>query len=189
MRSQRFHWMLLDVSLAAAALALAYSLRFFPELLAWLKATQTGAPFPYIDPMTGEPQFRIYLKQALLMVPALALLRVLLLHLFGLYRGFSRFAGLHEMRIILLGVTTGTVLLVVWEFLTLLFRDPAVLPGLPAELRVRVPIPVVVVEWMAGSVAAGGPALPQPTHGQSSSPGIVSDGGAGRSPGKGRGTD
>ncbi|HUT25932.1 MAG TPA: nucleoside-diphosphate sugar epimerase/dehydratase, partial [Sumerlaeia bacterium] len=125
-----------------AALLLAYALRFLP---------------PYLIPgETIQEAYRLYFHQALLVLPALVVLRLLFLVILGVYRGISRFAGLHELRQILLAVSYGTLALAGWDLFASFVQGSDRFQGLPEALRWRVPIAVVAVDWMACLILVGG---------------------------------
>jgi len=142
MASDKVKWILLDACLTAAALLLAYALRFLP---------------PYLIPgETIQEAYRLYFHQALLVLPALVVLRLLFLVILGVYRGISRFAGLHELRQILLAVSYGTLALAGWDLFASFVQGSDRFQGLPEALRWRVPIAVVAVDWMACLILVGG---------------------------------
>jgi FlaA1/EpsC-like NDP-sugar epimerase len=142
MASDKVKWILLDACLAAAAFLLAYALRFLPVYL--------------IPGETIQEAYRLYFHQALLVLPALVVLRLLFLVILGVYRGISRFAGLHELRQILLAVSYGTLVLAGWDLLVFFINGLDGFPELPEALRRRVPIPIVAVDWMACLILVGG---------------------------------
>jgi len=95
-----------DACLAALSLTIAYFLRFLPVQFVFDAENQAA-----------REECFFYLRQLLLIFPLFTLVRLVLFHLFGLYRGISRFAGIHELRQVIFAVTSGTALLVVWDFL------------------------------------------------------------------------
>jgi FlaA1/EpsC-like NDP-sugar epimerase len=137
---RRFKWVLIDFLLVASAMALAYVLRMMP--------LQAG--------LAPDSEWKTYLSQALIFVPLFSLIRVGLFHAFGLYRGVSRYAGVHELRLVILALALGTLLLLGWC---------CVAPALgerfdwPPYLSRRVPWPVVAVDWMACLIFVGGARL------------------------------
>ena len=145
--SGKLKWLLLDTCLVALSLILAYFLRFLP-----VQSVIDVAP----EGTRAEGLF--YLKQCLLVLPVFTLLRVILFHFFGLYRGISRFAGMHELRQAIFAVTAGTLALTLWGMIAswILQGRESVLSMMPEVLRLRVPYQVVAIDWMACILLIGG---------------------------------
>lgn len=134
---QRIKWIGIDVCLATAAIALAYFMRFIP--------VQTG--------INVEEGARTYAKQAFMIAPIFILVRIVFFALFDLYRGLSRFAGLHELRQVILAVSFGTAALVSWNVICKhLFHFVHFENG----VNTVVPLGVIPVDWMACLILVGG---------------------------------
>ena len=135
MMLRRIHWVFIDVLLVSFACALAYLLRFLPEQF---------APVPSFE-------YPLYIRQALWVLPILVVLRIWLFKFFSLYRGISRYAGMHELIQIVMATTVGTTTLALWD-MAWFFLGKMALFGIPS----RIPVGVVVVDWMACIVLVGG---------------------------------
>ncbi|HPS03131.1 MAG TPA: hypothetical protein PLA90_16445, partial [Candidatus Sumerlaeota bacterium] len=137
---RRFKWVLIDFLLVALALVLAYTLRMMP--------LQAG--------LAPDSEWKTYLSQALVILPLFSLVRVGLFYAFGLYRGVSRYAGVHELRLVILALVFGTLLLLSWCYVAPLLGERF---GWPEFLARRVPWPVVAVDWMGCLIFIGGARL------------------------------
>ncbi|HNY25768.1 MAG TPA: nucleoside-diphosphate sugar epimerase/dehydratase [Candidatus Sumerlaeota bacterium] len=137
---RRFKWVLIDFLLVALALVLAYTLRMMP--------LQAG--------LAPDSEWKTYLSQALVILPIFSLVRVGLFYAFGLYRGVSRYAGVHELRLVILALVFGTLLLLSWCYVAPLLGERF---GWPEFLARRVPWPVVAVDWMGCLIFIGGARL------------------------------
>jgi FlaA1/EpsC-like NDP-sugar epimerase len=147
---RKTRWGLLDAGLAFGSLALAYA------LLAITYVAGVRSLSANIDTWSI---IREYVVQVALVAGPIVALRLLLFVLFGIYRGISRFAGLHELRQVILAVSAGSVSLLVWDqvagFSPNWLND--LRPGVPAWI----PTSVIVVDWLACIVLVGGARLAQ----------------------------
>ncbi|MBN1867074.1 polysaccharide biosynthesis protein [Candidatus Sumerlaeota bacterium] len=144
MYKEKIKWILLDSALVAFAFLAAYLMRFLPVKLDMLKEEYA-------------PDFALYLRQALYLIPFFIVLRVLAFHLFDLYRGIARYAGMHEMRQIVLAVTSATAVLIAWDVASGLFGRLATLPGTGSPgIPSFVPWPVIAADWMGCLILVGG---------------------------------
>jgi len=99
-----------------------------------------------------------YLEQFFGLVGFLVVARIVLFALFGLYRGIARYAGFHEMLMIVVASATGTLLLVAFNLVTPYTKIPflPVFPEPHRDYTMRVPWRVVVLEGMLTFLAIGG---------------------------------
>ena len=119
--------LVIDALLVAVAFGFAYQLRFDFHVLPEYK-----------------PQF-------LNLVGFVVLLRLVLFGLFHLYKGMLRYASIHELRTIILSVTIGTAIVVLFNLLVEHLARLGPLPLNPAGTHVlRIPWSVVVMEWGLG---------------------------------------
>ncbi|HBF33946.1 TPA: hypothetical protein DDW35_05230 [Candidatus Sumerlaeota bacterium] len=140
MRNKKVRWMLLDAFLSVSSLILAYILLFYS--------------FRYAGSShDARTIFQQYFAQALQIVFFAMLLRGILYYTFDLYSGISRYAGLHELRQIGVSVSSGTLVLIVWNFATFyVFKYKEFSQNVPTW----VPVPVLVFDWLACVMLLGG---------------------------------
>jgi FlaA1/EpsC-like NDP-sugar epimerase len=146
MSFDRIKWILLDACLTVCSFVLAYSLLLYSFSYA------PGADIP-------REVFMTYLTQALLAMGFLVLIRCCFFSLFDLYRGISRFVGMHELRQVILAVTAGTLLFALWDSGLLILRyaqGTREMPLIFGRVPYFIPIPVLLVEWMCCVVLVGG---------------------------------
>lgn len=106
------------------------------------------------QPGRFTPDYHI---QFLYIVGPLVLLRLLLLHRLGLYRGFSRYAGIHELTSVSLACLTGTAGLVLFNILSNYIPRLDGYPLHPSAAHVlRVPWGVVIIDAMLSIGAVAG---------------------------------
>jgi len=95
-----------------------------------------------------------YTRQAVAFVAIVALLRVFVFWLFGLYRGMSRFAGIYELKLIILATSLVTLVLVAWNFLSKYLFESPMIPGL--NVMAWIPLSVIFVDWLCCISMTGG---------------------------------
>lgn len=139
---ERLKWMLVDLCLALLAFVLAYgllvySLRYLPKDVA------------------SQQVILIYVKQCLILLGGFGVLRLGFFYLGDLYRGISRFAGVHELRRVILSVTMGSCVLVAWNSTVGLMNWT----NLRGEIPAWVPWPVVFSDWLLCMALIGGARL------------------------------
>ena len=111
--------------------------------------------FDFHDSLTGLN--RDYGRQFLFVAPALILLRMAMLHLLGLYRGFTRYTGIYEIVNIALACAAGSLALVVFNVLTHYLPPLGPYPVDYAGLHLlRVPWGVVVIDAVFSAFALAG---------------------------------
>ena len=97
-----------------------------------------------------------YHIQFLYIVAPLVLLRMAMLHLLGLYRGFTRYTGTYEMFNIVIACAVGTLALVVFNILSNYIERLNGLPLHPAGHVLRVPWGIVAIDAMLAICGVGG---------------------------------
>ncbi len=137
----RLRWLGLDALIAAGAFLVAYAVllsafRFMPD--------------------TSELAGSIinYTHQALVFVAVVAFLRVFVFWLFGLYRGMSQFAGIYELKLIILATSIVTLTLVAWNFASNFILESPKIPGL--NVIAWIPLSVIFVDWLCCIFMTGG---------------------------------
>jgi FlaA1/EpsC-like NDP-sugar epimerase len=139
LRSQRAsRWALapLDAFLMALAFAGAYLLAF---------------------DFAGDPQFQVYRRQILPLLPALMAARLIPLGALGLYRARLRYAGLQDFLALAKAIAAGTLLFAAVGFSLPLLGGawPGDLPADDLGRTYRVPIRVLLLEGMLSFLALG----------------------------------
>ncbi|MFH0792639.1 MAG: polysaccharide biosynthesis protein, partial [bacterium] len=107
-----------------------------------------------LDFRLGETE---YWRQYLSLVFFVAAGRIAIFYFFGLYKGLSRYAGMHEMLALIMGAATGTLLLGFFNLISRLFPALGPLPLHPSgEHVLRIPWGVIGIEFFTASVGVGG---------------------------------
>lgn len=140
MNLDKAKWMLLDACLTIVSFGIAY-------VLLSLSFRSIGR-----SALDVAEQVVIYWSQMLLLVGGFVVVRLTFFSLFSLYRGITRFAGVHELRQVILAVSGGSAVLVLWDF-AFAFSSSNVLVG---SVLATVPVPVIVTDWLACIVLVGG---------------------------------
>lgn len=132
------------VIIDAVAVAAAFGLAYF---LGGALETITGQRTAY---------YAVYLEQFLGLVGFLIGVRIALFGILGLYRGIARYAGFHEMLVIVVATGLGTVALLMFNAISPYLFPIPFLPSAPEGYPMRVPWRVVVIEGILTLQAVGG---------------------------------